>query len=448
MGKDKIDKLKGRDNYDEWKLAAKWQLQIKGFWPCIEGTDTDQAKNMIAIATIGSMLESSCYACILDCETGKAAWNALAKMYDDNGTLRRMDLLKYLIRLELNDCDSMEDYINKMMTTHQKLTKSGTVIADGLVAQIMLAGLPDQYRPMVMAIANCGKDLTTDFVKTNLVQEVKHEKPNGESSALVVKNAKHKEQQQHQRKKTPNVTCFECNERGHYARNCPKKTKSKPNLLLASTSLVAKTENTSEWYIDSGASAHMTMCENNFSDLREPKSKEIVVADNARLNVKCAGDINMALPSNGESNNVVVKNVLCIPEICANLMSVSQMAKNGKTLVFDKTSCRIFDENSDLLATAPLVNDLYKLNCTASENASAFVAKTVEKNLWHRRMGHSCSENLRKVKAATDGIEAIAIEYDQCAVCVEGKQTRAPFKEKGVRANGLLDLVHSDVLLN
>lgn len=323
-----------------------------------------------------------------------------------------------------------------------RIERAGLKIADEIIASLMLAGLPDDYRSMVMAIENSTEKLTSDMVKTRLLQEPEFNRSSNGASALVAKKTQWKKK---------SVKCFECDEIGHMRRNCPKNKKKAENLLLASSSFVAK-ENSKEWFIDSGASAHMTMCDNSLIDLREPKSKEIVVGDNARLNVKCAGDMRMAIPNNcssiGDTSNetkVTLTDVLCIPDICANLMSVSQMTKHGKTLIFDRNNCRIFDENSNLLATAPLVNNLYTLNATtSSKNATAFVAK-VNRNLWHRRLAHSCDENLRKVRASVTGVEFSEKASDQCVVCAEGKQTRATFKEPGNRASELLEIIHSDV---
>ncbi|XP_017465525.1 PREDICTED: uncharacterized protein LOC108358602 [Rhagoletis zephyria] len=315
-----------------------------------------------------------------------------------------MDLLKYLMRLELTDCSSMEDYVNKLTCTQQKLDKSGTKIPDDIVAQIMLSGLPNEYRPMVMALANSGKALSTDLVRTNLLQEVRHESTNNDVVALISKKQK-KDRARTINKKA--VVCFECNAKGHYANKCPTKSKKCPNnLLLMSTSLVAKTETANEWFIDSGASAHMTMSSNNLCELQEPKSREIIVGDNGRLNVECAGDVRMTMSTNGNAYNeqVTVKDVLCIPNIFANLMSVSQMAKTGKTLVFNDKNCRIFNENYKLIATAPLVNDLYRLSCTTQRNATALTA-TVNRSLWHRRMGHACDSNLARIQSSVEGFK-------------------------------------------
>lgn len=120
------------------------------------------------------------------------------------------------------------------------------------------------------------------------------------------------------------------------------------------------------------------------------------------------------------------------------------MAKLGKTLVFDKTSCKIFDENKELMATAPLVDDLYKLDCSMDRTETALTAK-VDQNLWHRRMGHPCDENLNKIKNAVNGVVFSDSASGKCVVCVQGKQSRASFKESENRASDYLQIVHTDV---
>lgn len=241
--------------------------------------------------------------------------------------------------------------------------------------------------------------------------------------------------------------CYECNEKSHFANKCPSKKKNdNGKLLFATTSFVAKSNNAADWIIDSGATAHMTSNATHLCDLRAPTSNAVTIGDSGRLDVKCAGDVQMKIATNSKSNveQVTVKDVLCVPNICANLMSVSKMADHGNTLVFDKSSCRIFDENFDLLTTAKRVDDLYQLNGTLNSNASAFVA-SVDANLWHRRMGHACEKNLRKINSSVDGMNFSGDAIDQCIVCAQGKQTRASFKEKGTRATEILQLIHTDV---
>lgn len=171
MGNEKVAKLKGRENYDTWKTYMEWYLTLKGLWPCVEGTGTDTGKNATAVATMGLLVESHVMSYVRGKRTAKEAWKALEDAFEDNGVLRRMDLLRHLMRLELCNCASMEEYVSQICETQQKLHKAKMEIPDDIVAQIMLSGLPDDYRPMVLAIANSGKALSVDLVRTNLLQE-------------------------------------------------------------------------------------------------------------------------------------------------------------------------------------------------------------------------------------------------------------------------------------
>lgn len=58
-------------------------------------------------------------------------------------------------------------------------------------------------------------------------------------------------------------------------------------------------------------------------------NKEIIVANNNKISVKCAGDVKMSVKTkpNGKSINTIVKNVEYVPELCTNLLSVRQMTK-------------------------------------------------------------------------------------------------------------------------
>lgn len=449
MGKPK--KLEGRKNFDEWKGETKAWLSTKGHWKCFEGVETDADKNFLAIQALNLTLTAPLYAYTDEQTLAKRAWDAICTAFEDSGIGRRVDLLKQLVSLKQNDCESMEDYVHKMVLLSRKVKKAGLEIGDEVVAALMLAGLPDEYRPMVMAIENSSKKLTSDYVQTQLLQEVSFQKPiEAGAAALIAKkrnphnNARRKSQHQKSKQQPNNsetVTCYVCGKKGHYASKCEHRKGDTDQMMLCS--FVAHTNSSSEWFIDSGASAHMTSSQRNMIHVQPPANNEIVVGNNSRLEVQCAGDINIKISDEQTTRNTTLKNVLCIPGICANLLSVSQMAKHGCTVVFDSECCKVFNAKWDLIAKAPLVDDLYRLKCSMDRTPTAMIA--VDKQLWHRRMGHSCDTNLEKVKSAVTGIEYTNGSSEACVTCVQGKQTRASFNESQNRASGVLDLVHSDV---
>jgi hypothetical protein len=46
------ERLRGMDNYRTWKFTMKMALVLEGLYDCVTGTDTDEARNQVAIAQI------------------------------------------------------------------------------------------------------------------------------------------------------------------------------------------------------------------------------------------------------------------------------------------------------------------------------------------------------------------------------------------------------------
>ena len=141
----------------------------------------------------------------------------------------------------------------------------------------MLAGLSDEYKPLVMAVENSKETLSIDMVKNVLLQDAKFDqKPENESALHVKKNSI--------KSGNKKVQCYNCKLVGHYARNCPSRSnnnnsgngKSNKNFTHSSSTLLAssvkefefcaKTEEKEKcinsnngvfFYVDSGCSSHM-----------------------------------------------------------------------------------------------------------------------------------------------------------------------------------------------
>lgn len=68
---------------------------------------------------------------------------------------------------------NIEEYVNKSVTTARKLRNIRFNVDDKWLVTLMLAGLPEQYKPMIMGLENSGVNISTDLIKTKVLQEVK-----------------------------------------------------------------------------------------------------------------------------------------------------------------------------------------------------------------------------------------------------------------------------------
>lgn len=218
-----VKKLMGKVNYDTWKIYAKSFLVIKGLWSCTEAalaadaTDKDKENDLIAWSQINLLVHESVLSYIIDTSTAHSAWKSLQTAFEDSGLCRKVELLKDLVQINLDECDSVESYVNKITMTSLKVTRTGLKLDEEVVASLMLAGLPDDFTSLVMAIENSTAKLTLDSVKTLLLQEPRLARKKSSNGALLVQSKQSKQVGASSKFK---YRCHRCGEIGHMAKDC------------------------------------------------------------------------------------------------------------------------------------------------------------------------------------------------------------------------------------
>lgn len=142
----------GRENYADWAFALQNVFILEGLTDCINGTQTDTVLIGKAKAKIILTLDSLLYIHVKDCDSAREVWDKLRNLYEDSGFARKIGLLRKLISLRLDNCESMEHYVNQVIDTSQKLDRSGFKLSQELIGSLMLAGLTERFEPMVIAI--------------------------------------------------------------------------------------------------------------------------------------------------------------------------------------------------------------------------------------------------------------------------------------------------------
>jgi hypothetical protein len=143
-----------------------------------------------------------------------------------------------------------------------------------------------------------------------------------------------------------------------------------------------------EWLIDFGASYHMAKDKAIFSSLNECNTKKKIVGDDKSLSVEVSRTIQV---DNGHFNDV-----LCVPSLSYNLLSVYQISPLGEFKIVDFSPHQVvikdLKDPKPFLATR-IVDDITKLhkfdNFGSSYFPSVFVAHRNDlSKLWHERFGN------------------------------------------------------------
>ena len=160
--------------------------------------------------------------------------------------------------------------------------------------------------------------------------------------------------------------------------------------------------------------------------------------------------------------SLVLKDVLHVPSLTKNLLSISQFTTdNNVILEFDSTCCLIKDKSSkQVLLTGTLHEGLYQLQTsnfnkgsTVSVNPLAFNCTTDTNpvphgsnaaSIWHQRLGHPTQPILAKtLSCISPSLTCKSSNF--CDACQLGKMHQFSFKPSNNNTTAPFELVHSDV---
>ncbi|XP_045541927.1 uncharacterized protein LOC123723402 [Papilio machaon] len=168
----------------------------------------------------------------------------------------------------------------------------------------MLAGLSDNYKPMIMGLESSGIKITSDFIKTKLLQEVK-------VSETTVFFTKHKNTSYNNKKpKGKGPRCYNCNKYGHIKSQCTVQVQKRNQTTFAAVFSAYSTLNQDDWYIDSGATMHMTRRSDWMYDEQSPPIHRIMVANSEAIPVQSMGKVNIQTKLNKDEHQIQVLMVI------------------------------------------------------------------------------------------------------------------------------------------
>ena len=355
----------------------------------------------------------------------------------------------------------IEKHINSMVDIVDKLLAIGKQLDEDIFIAAIFNSLPESYATLVTTMESRPEDLNITFVKGKLLEEYRKRKlreaenSSREAAMNVSFNIN---------KGSKNIQCFFCKKSGHLKKNCinykkwlEKREKSDKGIKSgnsASISFLAKSGGgrSDSWFIDSGASSHMTHNRAFFSKFTSGNMTVQVAKKDIVMNVLGTGSgIIKGFDGKGTQVNIELKNVLYIPSLEQNLNSVSKITDSGLKIKFSETECEVQHKLKTLLV-GPRYGDLYKLKKEETANLTVGTEYKHKENcqhVWHRIFGH---RDPQAITGLENKLLATGIKLEDCGIkqpcecCIKGKMTRKPFpKESKSSINSIFDLIHTDV---
>ena len=221
----KVEPLKGSANYRTWKFSMRMVLQARDLWEVVSGEEVKpggaeaaaaaqawEKKARKALATIALALSAAEKEHIIECTAPKAAWDILEKLYEGKGRNRKFMLLQELFRMSMSDLgEKMDVCLRAVKEKVSELAVVGLKLENDVKLSIILNGLPDRYRYLVVSLEKEEK-IDFDELTARLLEEEAKVDPRAAAGTMAMAARKVY--------KDPEDECHYCGQKGHWKKDC------------------------------------------------------------------------------------------------------------------------------------------------------------------------------------------------------------------------------------
>ncbi|XP_010495562.1 PREDICTED: uncharacterized protein LOC104772673 [Camelina sativa] len=469
-------------NYTVWAMRMRITLRVNKVWEVIETDQIDDEKNNLAMALLFQSIPESLILQVGELDTAKKVWEAIQAWHVGAERVREarlQTLMSEFDRLKMKDSDKIDDFVGKISEISSKSAALGVNIKESKVIKKFLKNIVGRMKAYEERISE-EEDVSEDQGKLMYANmETQSNRDYNDNFRYRGRGGRsyytgRGRGRTNGGRDTSKITCFRCDKIGHYASSCPdrllklqkiqeldnKETQDTDELMihevvflneklcnLSQMDTNAREDNI--WYLDNGASNHMTRDRRYFDSIDNSVIGKVRFGDDSRIDIKGKGPISF-IDINGEPRKMM--DVYFIPDLKSNIISLGQATEAGCDVRMLGECLTMHDRNRKLLVKADRSkNRLYKVRMGV-ENTTCLLSSTVsESSRWHASLGHLNAENLKNMmqRDLTFGLPRFVLDTEVCSSCLLGKQTRRSFPcAISYRAANALELIHGDLCID
>ena len=378
--------------------------------------------------------------------------------------------------IHLSHFSNVTSYLERIQYLNNAMSSKDQAFPNWHLINRAIRGLTDAYTTWSDHYRNT-TDLTSlrwsELVSVLLKQEQRLNARENGTYAMAVKAPKYAHNSPPAAKERTREKCSHCQKTGHNKEKCwqlhpeaapqgfktkPQGNNRQPNFrhakppprkprnegfdIVASLSTHALDKDV--WILDSGANCHVSSNRDWITGLQGSDGVAKTPGATASLPIKGKGSVVL---KTSVGCNLTVTDVHYAPTAGCNLLSASQLSRHGVTCTLGEEALLYSGER--LIARALLKNGLYELQV----QAPLVVARTqieAPLGLWHRRLGHTAYEQVRKTNSCVRGMDLRKKDLEwqpsnPCHACLGSKTLRQFPKIGRSTTRRPLELIHSDI---
>ncbi|RVW60199.1 hypothetical protein CK203_088206 [Vitis vinifera] len=400
------------DNYETWAVRMTVHLQALDVWEAVEenyevpplGANPTVAQMKLhkerrtrkakAKACLFAAVSPSIFIKIMKIDSAAEIWEYLKEEYKGDERIKNMQVMNLIREFEMKkmrESDAVKDYAAQLLSIADKVRLLGKEFSNEKIVQKILVTLPEKYEATISSLEN-SKDLSTISL-TELLHSLEAveqrrlmrqgDTTEGAFQARMQKNAGHKNGKMNNNKpcsnnqkngvfppcphckKTnhspqkcwwrPDVKCNKCGKQGHVERICKNQQQEETSAavdycqeeqLFAATCFANKSTSES-WLVDSGLAKERFAIES-------------------------------------QTGLKLIYDVLFVPDIDQNLLSVGQLVEEEFKVYFEDRNCIIKDAEGKEVFNIKMKGKSFALNLLEDEH-TAILQQDSTTMFWDRR---------------------------------------------------------------
>ncbi|XP_048605480.1 uncharacterized protein LOC125582998 [Brassica napus] len=353
-------------NYTIWSMRMKIALKFSEVWETIDPGTKDEKKNNMAIAFLFQSIPEALILQVGDIDTAKGVWDAIKARHvgaERVKEARLQTLMADFDRLKMKDKDTIDSFAGKLSEISSKSAFLGEIIEEPKLVKKFLKSLPRKKFIHIVASLEQVLDLnTTSFeeiirrLKAYEERVTEEEEAIDGSEKLMYANS------------DSSTESYGTNSRG---RGRGGRSKWRGRVLKLQETVEKRDDDTHEadalmmnevvylnerkvnpkkfeaesdtvdvWYLDNGASNHMSGNRMFFCELDDTVTGKVQFGDDSKIDTMGKGSIYF-ITKGGEKK--VLNNIYYIPALRSNIVSLGKATEVGCEVRKKEDTLSLFD---------------------------------------------------------------------------------------------------------